>query len=100
MTTISINDSIEKLMHELSFENSNEVVKEPLATELLARIASFKSETNHFEEKYGNSFEEVKRDYEAGEEKFEVYDDLMAWQFAEEGLRYWKKKLEELRRVL
>lgn len=100
MTTITVNDSLEKLLHELSFQDSREVIKEPLATEILARIAAFKSEVKHFEKKYGKSFQEVKAKYEKEEEQFEVYDDLMAWEFAVEGLNYWQQKLDDIHRVL
>lgn len=100
MTTITVNDSLEKLLHELSFQNSQEVIKEPLATEVLARIAAFKSEVKNFEQKYGRPFQEVKAEYEKEEEQFEVYDDLIAWEFAVEGLNYWQQKLEYIHRVL
>lgn len=100
MTTITVNDSLEKLLHELSFQDSREVIKEPLATEILARIAAFKSEVKHFEKKYGKSFQEVKAEHEREEEQFEVYDDLMAWEFAVKGLNYWQQKLDDIHRVL
>jgi len=41
----------------------------------------------------------VKKEYENSEEDFEIYDDLMAWEFAIEGFNYWNKKLEELKSV-
>ena len=100
MTTITIDDSVEKLLHELSFQNSQEAIKETLATEMLARIAAFKSEIEHFENKYGQDLDTFKAEYEASEENFEKYDDLMVWEFAAEGLRYWQEKMEEIRRVL
>lgn len=74
-------------------------MKESLATEILARMAAFRSEVEHFAEKYGQSLETVRAEYESGEENFEVYDDLMAWKFAADGLKYWQKRMDELRRV-
>ena len=100
MSTITINDSVEDLLRELSFRDSREAIKEPLATEILARITAFQNEVKHFSEKYNKSFEALKKEYESGSEDFQVYDDLMAWEFAEQGLEYWQKKLEELNRVL
>ena len=90
---------LEEILKDLNVDVVS-VVKDYLFTEILAKIADFKAEIEAFEKKYGKSFEEVQRDYLAGEENFEVYDDLMAWEFAIEGMRYWKKKLRELQSVL
>ena len=43
---------------------------------------------------------EFKKEYESGAEDYEKYDDLMAWEFAQQGKEYWEKKLEELKSVL
>jgi len=100
MSTITINDSVEDLLRELSFRDSREVIKDPLATEILARITAFQNEIKHFSEKYNKSLETLKEEHESSSEDFQVYDDLMAWEFAEQGLKYWQEKLQELNRVL
>lgn len=52
------------------------------------------------ENRYGKNLVEFKEESEAGLEDFEKYDDLMAWEFAQQGKDYWNKKLEELKSVL
>ena len=38
--------------------------------------------------------------YDNVNEDFAQYDDLMAWQFAEQGKAYWEKRLETVKRTL
>jgi hypothetical protein len=42
----------------------------------------------------------IGKEYEAGEEDFEKYDDLMEWEFAKEGKEYWQAKLKEKKEFL
>jgi len=55
---------------------------------------------SRFNDKYGKTLVEFKKEYESGAEDYEKYDDLMAWEFAQQGKEYWEKKLEELKSVL
>lgn len=100
MSTLTLDNSLDDLIHELSFQTTQQVIKDPLATEILSRIASFRSEVQHFKVKYGMDLQVFKAEYEAGEEDFHRYDDLMAWEFAAAGLSYWEAKLDELKHVL
>ncbi len=36
--------------------------------------------------------------YLSKDENFAVYDELMEWEFAVDGIKYWENKLEELHR--
>ncbi len=99
MITLTINDSLNGLLHELAFESPQEVIEDALATEILSRISSFREEIRHFEAKYGRDIAMFKRQYESEAENFEHYDDLMAWEFADQGLNYWQTKMKELRGV-
>ena len=69
-------------------------------TEILCKISDFTQEIEHFQQKYEQRFQEFKTAYESGDEDFEQYDDLMAWEFAEQGQDYWKKRLENAKDVL
>ncbi|MDY0091688.1 MAG: hypothetical protein RBT80_03215 [Candidatus Vecturithrix sp.] len=62
--------------------------------EITKKISDFSQECKHFRHKYGQSLEEYKAAYEAGDEHFEHYDDLMAWEFAEQRKAYWEKQLQ------
>ncbi len=89
-----------EIIRELGFSDIREVLEEHLMMEIKSRISSLEQEVTHFQEKYGRSFHEVQKEYNESKEDFEVYEDLMAWQFAVEGLDYWKKRLEELKSAL
>ncbi len=100
MSTLTLNEKIDALIRELDFKDVKGLIKDSLVTEILCRISSFAEEIEGFEKKYGTNLEEFKRQYESREEDFEKYDDLMAWEFAQQGKEYWEKKLKELESVL
>ena len=100
METLTIDEKLCSLIRELEFKDVKEVIKDSLITEILYRILKFSEEVERFENKYDKDLKKFKKEYEAGLEDFEKYDDLMAWEFAQEGKDYWNKKLEELKSVL
>ncbi|GFP32848.1 hypothetical protein HKBW3S42_01155 [Candidatus Hakubella thermalkaliphila] len=100
MKALEIDDRLESLISELEFKDAKEVIKDSLFTEILYRISKFTDEVNWFNDKYGKTLEEFKKEYESKAEDYEKYDDLMAWEFAQQGKEYWEKKLEELKSVL
>ncbi len=100
MKTLTINEKLNKMIQELEFKDVKELIRDSLVTGILCRISNFSEEVECFEKKYGKNFTEFNKEYEIGEEEFEKYDDLMAWEFAQQGKEYWEKKLEELKSVL
>lgn len=100
MKAIEIDDRLESLISELEFKDAKEVIKDSLVTEILYRISKFTDEVKRFNDQYGKKLEEFKREYESKAEDYENYDDLMAWEFAQQGKEYWEKRLEELKSVL
>ena len=100
MKALEIDDRLESLINELEFKDAKEVIKDSLFTEILYRISKFTDEVNWFNDKYGKTLEEFKKEYESKAEDYEKYDDLMAWEFAQQGKEYWEKKLQELKSVL
>lgn len=91
---------MDNLLKELSYRDTTELIKDSLFTEILCKISDYVDEVEHFEKKYGKTFTEFKEEYEAGEEDFEKYDDMMEWEFAKEGKEYWQAKLKEAENVL
>ena len=100
MKALEIDDRLESLINELKFKDAKEVIKDSLFTEIFYRISRFTDETKRFNDKYGKTLEEFKKEYESKAEDYEKYDDLMAWEFAQQGKEYWEKKLQELKSVL
>ncbi len=94
-----IENKLQPLLAELNIGSLEEIIKDYLFTEILSRLSKFEEEIEYFQKKYQKTFEEFKKEYENSEENFEAYDDLMAWEFAIEGYKYWKQKLEELKSV-
>ena len=100
MKALEIDAKLNSLISELEFKDAKEVIKDSLFTEILYRISKFTDEVSWFNDKYGKTLVEFKKEYESGAEDYEKYDDLMAWEFAQQGKEYWEKKLEELKSVL
>ena len=100
MKALEIDDRLESLINELEFKDAKEVIKDSLFTEIFYRISRFTDETKRFNDKYRKILEEFKKEYESKAEDYEKYDDLMAWEFAQQGKEYWEKKLQELKSVL
>ena len=93
MDTLVIDEKLHNLIRELEFKDAEEVIKD-------YRVLKFSEDVERFEKKYNKNLLEFKKEYEAGMEDFKKYDDLMAWEFAQQGKDYWNKKLEELKCVL
>ena len=100
MDTLVIDEKLHNLIRELEFKDAKEVIKDSLITEILYRVLKFSEDVERFEKKYNKNLLEFKKEYEAGMEDFKKYDDLMTWEFAQQGKDYWNKKLEELKCVL
>jgi len=100
MKALEIDDKLDSLINELEFKDAKAVIKDSLFTEILYRISRFTDEARRFNVKYGKTLAEFQKEYESKAEDYEKYEDLMAWEFAEQGKEYWEKKLEELKSVL
>ena len=92
--------AVNSLLKELAIRDAAQLVRDSLITEILCRISDFSEEVRHFEEKYNLRFHLFQKEYEAGEENFDKYDDLMAWEFAWQGKQYWEEKLKDAKSVL
>lgn len=100
MSTLTAAEPITMLLRELHLNSPGDIIKDYMITEVLRKISDFSQECAHFREKYGDSLEHCKTAYEAGEERFEEYDEFMAWEFAEQGKAYWENQLETIKHVV
>ncbi|HBG06109.1 MAG: hypothetical protein A2075_06320 [Geobacteraceae bacterium GWC2_58_44] len=100
MATLAYSENLEQIAKELDFGGVKGLIKDVLATQILARISNFSEEVENFEVKYGKDYQSVNNDFEAAEENCHQFDDLMAWRFAQEGKEYWQNRLKELEDVL
>ncbi|MBI5528508.1 MAG: hypothetical protein HY897_19420 [Deltaproteobacteria bacterium] len=100
MRGMAARKKIDSLARELDFRDVNELVRDSLVNEISFRLAKFSGEIARLEKKYGKKLAGFKREYGSGKEDFERYDDLMAWEFAQQGKSHWEKRLGELKRVL
>jgi len=100
MNKLNINQQLKPYLDELNITDINCIVKDYLLTEVLFKISQFKERIEFFEKKYNKTFSEFSKEYKSSEENFEQYDDLMEWEFAVQGYKYWNKKLEEIRSVI
>ena len=71
-----------------------------MVTEILYRISNYSDEIEAFEKKHAKALKEFQKEYESNKEDLEKYDDLMAWEFAEQGREYWDQKLKDLKSAL
>lgn len=100
MTTVTLAEPLQNILHEFTITNPLDIIKDYVMTEILCKISDFTQEVTYFETKYGQRFQEFEAAYNAGPENFARYDDLMAWEFAEQGKAYWGKRLEGISHVL
>jgi hypothetical protein len=100
MTTLAFSDNLEQMANELDFGGVKGLIKDVLATQILARISGFSEEVEGFEAKYGNDYQTINNEFAEADENFKIFDDLMAWRFAREGKEYWLNRLKELDDVL
>ena len=100
MKTVSKSTTFKNLLKDLAITDVSRIIRDTLLTEILCKISDFSDEVKHFEEKYGKSLTYFIKEYESNDEDFDKYDDLMAWEFAEQGKQYWENKLKEAKSVL
>jgi len=100
MATMTLTEPLQNILQEFTISNPLDIIKDYLMTEILCKISDFTQEVEHFQAKYGQRFQEFETAYNASEEDFARYDDLMAWKFAQQGKTYWEKRLEGIKHVL
>ncbi|NIR48660.1 hypothetical protein GWO43_09500 [candidate division KSB1 bacterium] len=78
--------------------NEKEASREYALLHASQKAAELAQQSESFQKKYQMSFEDFeKRLRSQDKEIFEEEDDYLAWQFAVEGVAYWREKIEQLK---
>ncbi len=87
-----------ELLQSFQYESIDDAALDMLTLSAHSQYSIFKSDVERFKRKYKVSFSEFEKsvNQKDGRENFQQEDDLMAWKFAEDGLNFWIKKIEEL----
>ncbi len=90
------------LISALDFHNLEEAGLEMLYYKACSKLALYNAENQRFFGKYKMVFEEFSKKMagKINEEDFQEEDDLMAWQFSFENVKYWEEKVKELKSCL
>ena len=94
--------AVARLLHQLGFSSPSAALSEITLLTAANQLAQFREECARFQKKYKISLDQFERRLEKqrGQECLEAEDDLMAWRFAYDGVRYWTPRVEELRRAV
>lgn len=93
---------VAQVLSDLGFSSADAALGEITLLSAAAQLAQYEEECARFERKYRMSLArfEQRSGRQRGRESFEAEEDLMAWRFAHDGVRYWRPRVEELRRVV
>ncbi len=100
MVTLAYSEQLEEIAKELDFGSVKGLITDVMTTRILSHISDFSEEIEGFELKHNKNYETASRESEEMAENFQLFDDLMAWRFAQEGKVYWQNRLKELSHVL
>lgn len=96
-----INKEVSNVLAECGFENTEKALIDFALSIAFSKKAEFEEECEMFENKYKMSFKEFEKKINKDkEEKFEEYDDYLAWKFAEKGKEHWQEKVRKLRNAV
>ncbi len=96
-----VRETMAQVLSAGGFATSEAAAWEVSLTVALAKVSHYERECEGFCHKYGESLESFQKRVEAmtGTEDFTMEDDLADWEFAEQALELWHKRVEILRRV-
>ena len=81
------------------YSSPDELIRDWALITALSKVEQYRAECELFRRKYGmelEEFESLLRERK-GQEDFEKEEDLEDWEFAASALKWWERKLEELR---
>lgn len=96
---LNLNQVIANTLAEGGFSSEKDATRELSLMIALSKVSRYERECSKFRTKYGQSLEEFQRNTVSinGVEVFEQEDDVMDWEFAENALTLWQRRLEVLR---
>ena len=94
--------AVARVLRDLGFASPAAALNEITLLSAANQLAQFQEECARFEEKYRTSLDVFERRLKTRheQESFAEEEDLMAWRFADDGVRYWAPRVAELRRVV
>ena len=91
-----------RVLRDLGFASPAAALNEITLLSAANQLAQFREECARFEEKYRTRLDAFERRLKTRheQESFAEEEDLMAWRFADDGVRYWAPRVAELRRAV
>ena len=91
-----------RVLRDLGFASPAAALNEITLLSAANQLAQFREECVRFEAKYHMPLAAFERHVERRrkQESFAEEEDLMAWRFADDGMRYWAPLVAELRRAV
>jgi hypothetical protein len=95
-------NAVARVLRDLGFASPAAALNEITLLSAANQLAQFREECARFEEKYRMPLDEFTRRLKARreQESFAEEEDLMAWRFAADAVRYWAPRVAELRRAV
>jgi hypothetical protein len=96
-----VRETMAQVLSAGGFATSEAAAWEVSLTVALYKVSHYERECLGFRHKYGESLESFRTRVESmvGTEDFTMEDDLADWEFAEQALELWQKRVEILRRA-
>ena len=94
--------AVAQVLRDLGFASPAAALNEITLLSAANQLAQFREECARFEEKYRMPLDAFEHRVKAlhDRESFAEEEDLMAWRFADDGVRYWAPRVAELRRAV
>lgn len=92
-----------KCCSDKEIHNSQHVLdKEGALLVALSKVEQYRAECDFFQKKYGMTMEDFESHLhgERGSENFEKENDMDDWEFSLEALKWWEKRIKEIRGVI
>ena len=99
---VSKRHGVASVLRDLGFASPAAALNEITLLSAANQLAQFREECARFEEKYRMTLDAFERHVRARreQESFAEEEDLMAWRFADDGVRYWAPRVAGLRRAV
>ena len=87
------------ILKEIGYDTKNSALKDMALFQSLSKLEQYKTECEFYEKKYGKSYTVFKKEIRKKKEieDFQLENDLEDWQFAANTVKWWSKKIKELK---
>jgi hypothetical protein len=81
-------------------QSETTILREHLIMVGMSKLSKYEAECALFEKKYNGPVSSLRTQLDKeGQENYEMEDDLLDWEFADASIKWWKTRLEELKRA-